>query len=395
MKKSGVEELRSSIFISSLLALAFLVVSGCSETPTTVGAKLLPKDDLLHLDTAVVTATKSYNGSVILATSAAPRVLIGNVNNLQCWGLYRFSSIPDTDKSYTIVSAELVLRAVYHFGDSLAPFSMSVHKVLANWTTDSLTIDSLKAAGFYTTAPSGVWNPSSIGDTSTISIPLDTTMIRSWGTYSDTVLTNFGILLRPTNNGVVKGFGSFTISDVTFGPKLLLRFRDSAGNIDTTIISTGTHRFVTTGINTSWASDSTHMWVQNGSGNRGYVEFDVSNIPLHAAIHKAVLELTLDAPRSQFNYYTADSAYVYFTADDGTTLTYILNIGTPVQVGTAKVYQFPVADLVQRWVRGAAIKRMAIAGFDESFALDLFSFYGAQSNKAVKPKLTMIYSVLQ
>jgi hypothetical protein len=220
-------------------------------------------------------------------------------------------------------------------------------------------------------------------------------MIRVWGTYSDTVFTNFGVLLRPTNNGVVKGFGSFTISPIAFGPRLLLRFKDVAGNIDTLILTGGTHRFVTTGMSTAWASDSTHLWVQNGGANRGYVEFDVSSVPPHAAIHKAVLELTLDAQRSQLNYFTADSVFVYFTGDDGTTLSFVVDVGTPVQVGTSKVYQFPVGQFVQRWVRGAVLKRVAIAGFDETFALDLFSFYGAQSNPAVKPKLTIIYSVLQ
>jgi hypothetical protein len=70
-------------------------------------------------------------------------------------------------------------------------------------------------------------------------------------------------------------------------------------------------------------------------------------------------------------------------------------VGTPVQVGTSKIYQFPAGQFVQRWVRGSVLKRMAITGFDETFALDLFSFYGAQSNIAVKPKLTIIYSILQ
>jgi hypothetical protein len=386
--------LRSQTVISFLIGCVVLL-AGCAETPTPVGVKLLPKDDFLLLDTSIVTATRSYNGPIILGTSGSPRVLVGNVNDLQCWGMYRFTVLPDSIRSMPLVSAELDLRTVYHFGDSLAPFSMTVHRIMTNWTTDSLTIDSLKAAGFYNSAPSGVWNPSSIGDTSTLTIPLDTSMIRSWGTYSDTVTNNFGVVLRPTGNGVVKGFGSFTISDVSFGPRLLLRLKDVAGNIDTLIITTGIHRFVTTGMNAAWASDSTHLWVQNGGANRGYVEFDVSKIPLHAAIHKAVLELTLDAQRSKFNYFTADSAYVFFTGDDGTTLTYIVDIGTPVQVGASKVYQFPVGQFVQRWVRGSVVKRMAIAGFDEAFALDLFSFYGAQSNNAVKPKLTIIYSVLQ
>jgi len=375
--------------------LFVLFIAGCAETPTTVGAKLLPNGDLLRLDTTVVSATRSYNGIVIPATSISPRVLVGNVDNIQCWGIYRFSLLPDSIKSIPIVSAELDLRTIYHFGDSLAPFSMTVHQILMNWATDSLTIDSLKAPGFYRSSPSGVWNSGSIGDTSRLTIPLDTTMIRSWGTLNDTTLNNFGVLLRPTNNGVVKGFGSFMVSDPALGPKLLLRLRNAAGTIDTLSLTVGGQRYVTTGLNSAWASDSTHLWVQNGVANRGYVEFDVSAIPLHAAVHKATLELTLDAQRSKFNYFTADSAYVYFTGDDGSTLSYIVGIGTPAQVGTSKVYQFPVGAFVQRWVRGSVLKRMAIAGFDENFALDLFSFYGAQSTKAVKPKLTIIYSILQ
>jgi hypothetical protein len=387
--------LRSHPFISFFTILFVLFIVGCAETPTPVGAGLLPTNDFLRLDTTAVSATRSYNGTVLPTTSISPRVLVGSVDNFQCWGIYRFSLLPDSIKSIPIVSAELVLRTIYHFGDSLAPFSMTVHQILMNWATDSLTIDSLRAPGFYRTSPSGVWNPSSIGDTSTLTIPLDTTMIRSWGTINDTTLKNFGVLLRPTNNGVVKGFGSFMVSNPALGPKLLLRLRNAAGTIDTLSLTIGGQRYVTTGLNPAWASDSTHLWIQSGGASRGYLEFDVSSIPLHAAVHKATLELTLDAQRSKFNYFTVDSAYVYFTGDDGTTLSYIVGVGTPVQVGTSKVYQFPVGAFVQRWVRGAVLKRMAIAGFDENFALDLLSFYGAQSNKAVKPKLTIVYSILQ
>jgi len=387
--------LRSQIAFLILTVFIILIAAGCAETPTTVGAKLLPTGDFLQLDTSVVWATKSYNGPIIPTTSVAPRVLIGNTGGLQCWGLYRFTLLPDSIRLHPIVSAELNLRTIYHFGDSLAPFSMAVHQILMNWTTDSLTIDSLKTAGFYQTTPSGVWNPSPIGDTSTLTIPLDTNMIRSWGTVSDSIINNFGVLLRPTNNNVVKGFGTFNVSDVAFGPRLLLRFRDSAGNIDTLTMSTGSNRFVTTGMNPAWSSDPTHLWVMNGGAERGYIQFDVSTIPLHAAIHKATLELTLDSPNSRFNYFTADSAYAYFTDTSGTTLTYISAVGSPVQIGTAKVYQFPVGPFVQRWVRGASLQRIAIAGFDEYFALDLFSFYGAQSAQALKPKLTVIYSILQ
>ena len=147
---------------------------------------------------------------------------------------------------------------------------------------------------------------------------------------------------------------------------------------DTLIVNTGSNRFVATGPAPNWPSDSTHIYVQNGFAYRGAVDFDVSSLPLHAAIHKATLQLTFDPNRSKSNYFTTDSLRAYFVGDDGTTLTYLESISEVSQVGTAKLYQIPV-----------------IAGFDEWSALDLFSLYGAASDKSLKPKMTIYYSLIQ
>ena len=161
------------------------------------------------------------------------------------------------------------------------------------------------------------------------------------------------------------------------------------------IVNSGANRFVATGPAPNWPSDSTHIYVQNGFAYRGAIDFDVSSLPLHAAIHKATLQLTIDPSRSQSNYYTADSLLVFFVSDDGITLTYLESISEPSQVGTAKVYQFPVGPFVQRWIRGATSRRLVIAGYEEWSALDLFSFYGVGAGKALKPKLTIYYSLIQ
>jgi hypothetical protein len=387
--------LRNHVIVALVILLFVLLVAGCAEKPTPVGAKLLPGADLLQLDTLVLTATQSYNARAFAATSGSPRVLIGKLNNLQCYGIYRFGSLPDSIKNLPIVSAEMDIRTLYHFGDSLAPFSMTAHQILMNWGTDSLTIDSLNAPGFYQTNPCGTFSTGSLGDTIGVSIPLDTNVIRAWGTFSDTTLNNFGVLLRPTNANVVKGFGSFNVSNSDYIPKLLLRFRDAAGAIDTCTVILGTTRFVTTGLNTAWPSDSTHLWVMNGGASRGYVRFDVSGIPAHAAIHKATLALTLDAKNSLTNYFTADSAIAYFTNNDSTTSLSISALGVATQVGSSTQFEFPVGSFVQRWVRSSLVPVIAVAGFDEQMAIDLFSFYGVKNQAALKPKLTVIYSILQ
>lgn len=387
--------MRNQAVLSFVIILVVLLVAGCAETPTPVGAKLLPGADLLHLDTVVVTATQSYNARTYPATSGSPRVLIGKYGNFTCYGIYRFGTIPDTVKNMPIVSAELDLRALYHFGDSLAVFSMTVHQILMNWGTDSLNIDSINVPGFYRTNPCGSFTAGSIGDTMGLTIPLDTTVVRSWGTYSDTTLTNFGVLLRPTNSSVIKGFGSFNVTNPDYVPKLLLRFKDAGGNIDTLKVILGATRFITTGMSTSWPSDSTHLWVMNGGASRGYVRFDVSGIPAHAAIHKATLSLTLDSKNSMTNYFTADSAIAYYTNNDSTTSFSISALGTGTQVGTSTQFEFPVGSFVQRWVRSALVPVIAVAGFDEQMSLDLFSFYGVKNQAALKPKITIIYSILQ
>ncbi len=393
---SGVKSLRVPKSLPSLLfSFALLLLAGCANEPTPVGAKLLPGGDLLRLDTSIYRSLRSYSKSNITQTATSPRVLVGNLDNLQSWGLYRFQYLPDSIRNMRFVSAELNLRTIYHFGDSLAPFSFTVHQILQNWISDSLTIDSLKAPGFYRQPPCGTYSTASLGDTISISVPLDTTAIRAWGTSTDSVETNFGLLLKPTNSRVVKGFGSFTISDQVMIPQLLLRLRDVAGNIDTLKVSLGTHRFVTTGPNPLWGSDSTHLYVMNGASSRGYIEFDVSSLPAHAAVHKAVLELTPDTRLTQTNSFTVDSLEVFFTGDDGVTLDYISSSGGPVQAGPSRVYQVSIGSFVQRWLRGAKLQRVAIAGYTESAALDLFVFHGTSTDIALRPKLTVIYSLIQ
>jgi hypothetical protein len=360
-----------------------------------VGAKLLPNGDFIKIDTSTVYALQSSSQLIIPGSASSARLLVGKLNTTECWGVIQFPYLPDTIRSLSFVSATLQLRTLYHFGDSSALFSLDIHKITKEWSSDSLTIDSLKAAGFYDTKASGSGRFVPLGDTVTISISLDSAMIRTWGTVSDSIVSNFGILLRPTNSGVVKGFGTVAQGETALRPKLTLVFRDAFGALDTLALTAAANRFVVTGPPTQWAADSTRIYVQNGFAYRGTTDFDVSNLPAHTAIHKATLELTLDASQSLSNYFTADSLNALFVSDDGVTLPYIEGTSQAVQVGSAKVYRFEVGQFVQRWLRGAKSRRIVIAGYDESGSLDRFVFYGAGSNRSLRPKLTIYHSLIR
>jgi hypothetical protein len=189
----------------------------------------------------------------------------------------------------------------------------------------------------------------------------------------------------------------FEASDASHRPNLLMRFlRTESGKIDTVTVNIGISRYGARIGNTSWSSDSTHIYVRNGVSYRGMLEFDVSSLPPHAAIHKAVLELTLDRSQSGFNAYTVDSTLAVFVSDEGVVVSTIIGLSEPAEVGDGvRVHRFPVGQFVQRWVRATTQRRIAIAGYAEQDALDLFVFHGAAAPQALRPKLTIVYSLIQ
>ncbi len=378
-----------------LIILLAAGLNSCSEDPNPVGAGLLPSSDLLKLDTLSTVAIRSYGQSAIPSASTT-RLLVGKVRNIESWGVLRFSTLPDSVAYMKILSAEVILRANYHLGDSLAPFSLTAHKVLQSWGTDSLTLDSLTAASFYDPNPMSTISLPSVGDTASITIPVDTTVIRSWGTVSDTAFQNYGILLHPTNSQVVKGFAMFGASDESHRPKLLMRFlRAEVSRIDTLVVRTGVSRFAARIQDASWISDSTRIYVHNGLSYRGVLEFNISALPAHAAIHRAQLELTLDPSQSRFSSYTVDSTVAVYLTDDGLVATNIFGLSESFVSNGMRIHRHPVGQFVQRWVRGATQRKVIIAGLAEPDGLDLFTFYGAAAPLSLKPRLSIVYSLIQ
>jgi hypothetical protein len=380
------------------LAVLILALGGCMEEPNPVGAGLLPGDDFLKIDSVSTFATASTSIRSIPPHLASGRLLIGKFNDLEAWSVLLFSGIPDSLEGKTITGVSVLLRAQYHFGDSLAPYSMAVHQLLKSWEPDSLTINSLGEAGFYQATPMASPGFGSVHDTATISIPLDTAVVRSWiQTVGDSITTNFGMLLRPTNSGVVKGFGSFTELEEAHKPTLQIRFtRTGSTTIDTVNISAGVFRSVGTMADKGWSNDGDRLHVQNGVSYRGVVTFDaVKLLPPHAALHQAILELTLDAEASQRNSYTRDSVYAYFVDKEGKTTGSLFALSDVEDRNGVRIYKLLITRFVEEWVRGAYPQTVVIVGAEESYAFDHFALHGSAAPAALKPILKLSYSPVQ
>lgn len=365
------------------------------EEPNPVGGGLLPKDDFLQIDSVSTFATSSSSIYAFPPHLSSGRLLIGKFDDLEAWTALLFSGIPDSLESKAIVGAELLLRTRYHFGDSLAPYSMSAHQVLRAWGTDSLTVYSIWEAGFYQATPMASPSFGPVHDTATIMIPLDTAVVRSWIlTAGDSVTTNFGVLLRPTNSAVLKGFGSFAELETANQPTLRIRtVRTGSTQIDTVNISTGIFRSVASMADKGWGSDNNHIHIQNGVSYRGSVTFDATKLlPPRAAIHQAVVELTLDAGASQRNSYTRDSVYAYFVDQNGKTTGSLYALSNVEDRNGVHIFNLLITRFVQEWVRGTYPQTVVIVGFEESSAFDHFALYGSAAPAALKPKLKISYS---
>ena len=387
-----IERFRAKALILGYAFSLVTLASGCMDDPSSVGLKLVPSGDLLQIDTLIANASSSYSQKAApLSFAGFPTTFaVGRSENFESWGLLSLTSLSDTLSKLVIQGADLHLRAAYHLGDSLASFSVNIHKALVSWNRASFVYDSLMAPGVFELSSTAV-PPSTFGDTDEVVLPLDTALVRGWfRAVTDTTLHNYGIVLEPTNSMVIKGFVSNVAgNDAAHLPFVSVRYTDSVtGLTDTLILNGVVDKFVAGMADTTALKDSSLLVVRGGSAYRGVVGFDVSSIPPHALIHRALFEIYADAATSRFASNHHDSLYALFP--------FTLN---PVQISERiadsgqTYFRFNVTEFVQSMARGSGVPQISVAAYEEENGVDLFRIFGsAAANTSKRPHLTILYS---
>jgi hypothetical protein len=371
-----------------------------------VGKGSLKQEDygVVHVDTFYATGHSSLPNEIF--TTSIDRFMLGQYKTYQAWTCLKFYSWPDSLIGVTITSASIHLRSVYHFGDSLAPLAFNVYCAVSNlFLSDSLTYDSLKlnsvnsVNGIYYNSNKqvGSYQSASSGDTDAITISnLDTTMLRKWfSTNTDTTDLNDGIVLRPTNSNIIKGFYSFNNSDTSLVPTLYITYIDTNGNSNSYSHKIGFSEYVSTVNQASLITDNNLIYVQNGISYRGLVSFDSIPISWPASIHRAVLQVTLNSSQSsaQFTPFADDTMYALsvgtnLQSDGGA---YVLSLRN--DSSGHPVYSFEIRPIAIRMLSNTSIRKVALSGYSESTSFDLHSLYGAIRDKKIKPRIIITYSV--
>ncbi|MCX6121323.1 MAG: hypothetical protein NTX44_06850 [Ignavibacteriales bacterium] len=403
----GYCELKVFRFILLLgIASMLFLLNGCNDTPNSVGRGSQNKEDfgVVHVDTLYATDHASTQN--LIYTSSIDRFMLGKYKTYQAWTCLKFYGWPDSLIGKKITSATIRLKGVYHFGDSLAPLSFDAYRAMSNlFLTDSLTYDSLNLNSvnsvhgvYYNSSPLSIPTIFPVGDTGSMTIHiLDTTMLREWfSTNTDTTDLNDGLLFRPTNSNIIKGFYSFNASDTSYQPTLYITYQDTNGNTVGYSHKVGISKYVSTVNQASLIMDNTLIYVQNGISYRGFVSFDSISTPWPASVYRAVLQVTLNVPQSsaQFTPFAHDSLYALSvgTNDKSDGGAYGMSQLSTDSSGHP-FYSFEIRQIAVRMLNNASIRKIALSGYSESGSFDLHALYGALSDKKLKPRLIITYSI--
>jgi hypothetical protein len=378
----------------AIILLVSLVWSNCSDEPTSVGIGLLSSQDLVQVDTSAVIAVA---GSVLkkpINTGVSDKLLVGKYRTTdgktyEARTLLRFTGIPDTLKSATVLSAKLILGSRYRFGDQQGNLSFNVCKMIQGWTEYGVTWDSISTASYDPIARGSF--SSAIADSDSVAISLDPGLINEWAQAVADSQTVQGIILAPTDASTkIVGFSSFQSLDATREPQLLVTFLTSDGTVqDSLLFITGEDAYVANIDNLP--SDPNLLYIQAGIAYRSTVQFSLDSIPLHVGINRATLELTPSPASPPPSSRSIDSLYsVFLLSSDSVDITTFV-LGHRVNPD-GNVYSFVVTPEVQRWISTKPNYGLQIQAYAEPSQLDLFTFYSASASPSLRPRLRIIYS---
>jgi hypothetical protein len=384
-------------------AFAAATMPGCSEDPTEANALVasLPLADVIVKDTTIVaTGGTTFKQFIPLDGNLN---LVGKSGNYYAYSALTFypSLFPVRDTAQ-VYSAKMTLHCVTWFGDSTGRLAFNVYRITRGWTQSNVTWDTVQA-GFFdqTVARTADGQPFSSGagpDTQTVTISLDTAMVRQWlSTSTSTTDTKFGIVLVPTaGSNIIRGFTAFDYDSVSFQPHLTIIAGSPTGpSRDTAVYYQGIDTFV--GNIDNLNTNPQLMYVQAGVDYRSSINFNVSFIPRGAIINNAELLLQKDPATTHITKFTTDTALTAQTitsASDPTLLDGVAATGRRKD-GTGLTFSTNLRRTVQLWVHGqnyGVVIRPS--GLVEYNSLDLLTFYNYQAaNAALRPKLKIIYSI--
>ncbi len=376
-----------ALILFSVSALMFLE---CSDEPGSVGLGVLPRNDTLRVDSTSLYATSDT--TFLLRASGSPtRLMVGSYQDLRARLLLQYSGFSNVPATAILDSAILSFNVDYRFKDSTGIFGFEVHKMLRSWHELTFTWDTSNYPNTYRSTPdTNILRIIGINDT-ILRVRIDR-LAQEW--IASGVNAPEGLILIPdtlTTNLILGMRNEFS----TLAPSLTISYHHPA---DTTV------NLVLTPIQSSYVANgsppSTPQLrdIQAGVVYRELLKFDSlsGTLPARVSILHATLDIATDRTSSLLTSGSTDSLLVYMTTNQVSpykSLAYS-TLCVPAFVGSQKVYRADIRNIVQQWVTVSQNYGLIIRTYNETTTLDRVALYGAGASGAVRPKLSIVYSIL-
>lgn len=383
----------------SFLAYFFiitLILFNCKNEPNELGLNYLPPDDtagVLILDSETDTIA-FYHKNILKYVSnySSSNLLIGNYQGgYNASFITKFKNLPDYYDSATVLSAVMYLKYNnYYFKDSLGTTSFNIYRIINYKDISTLKYDEFSPAdydiqvGTYTGTPT---------DTITVSIALDTNLIRDWLNYSaDTInypIKNYGIAFIPnTNCNTIKAFNSIN-SATGYTPYIEVILTKNS-ETDTIYFNSLDGTSLVTAPSTIIPNQ--RFITLSGVSYRHIMRFDLSKLPANSIINQAYLEFTIDTASS---FYSTFDRRLYIEMLTDTTeyktdgYIFYANLKNYITYNSYLNYIF------QNWTSGVYPNLgIMLSNTTEITNLDEFVFYSSDNPEpSLRPRLTIRYTI--
>ncbi len=393
------------VYPKLFIVIFFLVVSlsGCSQSPTSVGSKLIPGSSKYSVHDTTIVSTRDTTFKISQVNGSASSLLVGNYSSVDAKTLLLFlATFPDTMTTVQIDTAELTLSANYGWNVSSppTPAQFEIKEVLTSWSAASVIADSLNTLNLAPTnsALITITNRDTLGIGRTITTQFDTSIVRKWiNIYADTLLPRFfsvALVGKPgmTNVGIW-GFSQFGSSS----PPTLEIIYEKNGVKDSISLNAGQGTFFAT---SSPIQLSPGIQTQGGISVYSLVKFNlkpVSDSINQIIVNNATLQMTLKNSQSTIGFEAVDSviAYLAGSAAVGDTVGpsyYGYGYRKDTTQTTNSVYIFNLTSMVQYWINTPSNNFGAqLRAISSTSNVDKHVFYSSKDT-AYAPKLIITYT---
>jgi hypothetical protein len=384
-------------FLAFFLLVPFLLLTGCSDEPGSVGASLLSTDGSLQVVDTTLFAVSDTVFTTPFATGAGTSILVGTWNGYSAVALVKFATtyLADSLGAAHIDGARIRFTNSYSWQLGATQRNYIVQPVSALWTESYVTRDSLDRIWTSRGAKCGSYSSAfTIGDTSVIL--LDTATVRRWlaNKPDSTGFNGFIIsdsLYAPNTSTAANGIVGFSAFATSTPPHLLVSY--TLGGVSYEMdVSSGEDAYLATG---AISADPTTLETQAGISIRSKVLFDLSGVPKGSIVNAATFSIS--AKDRTVGVGTPDSIIVFpstSAADPNQMNESYYAFGAKTDT-TGKMYSIASTSfraIAQRWITGYANNGLVLRSASDGYSIDRLRFYRTSAADSLRPRLRLIYT---